>query len=105
MIQVKAVLPYPMGYRRQTLQFEEVQCPAVSVSGVVSFVTDPDLARLLEALGAVSMRGTFGGLQTVGHSYVLLLPSTTVLIPANLDRQTACDLFTSLPTVLCTRVK
>lgn len=101
---IKAIVDKPQNTKDQTIQFTPTTFPAMDVSGIIAYVKEPGLVRLLTAIDAVPMRGTFPGIQIVGQSYIVL-PELKVELPEHLDREMAVMIASGLDCVVCTRLK
>lgn len=100
---IRAIVPVPVGFSGQTIEFQEIPFPAESISGVISYVTTPNTQRILECLGCTTLHGKFYGIQVIGQSYLAVRP--LILLESVYDRETALAAVSGLTAILCTRIQ
>lgn len=89
------------GRGEMTIRTEEIPFPS-SLVGSVSYVGHPDTRALLEALGAETISGRWGG-PAVGEQY-LAVPLFHNERPGGVTAETAVDDVSQLRAVRCTRI-
>lgn len=98
----KNILSTPLGFSGSTIQFEEVEFPT-DLTGSTSYVGHPATRQLLEALGAETATGKYGG-PAVGESY-LAVPLANNARTEGWTQNTAVQDVSELKAILCTRIK